>query len=89
MGDPLAGGLAAQAAAYNHLLLLGPAMAGYFTTPSQMPGAVIEPLYLTDPFEGSIAASPADREDHRRGIANAVERFLIPPYRRRPDAGPS
>ena len=79
VGDPLAGGLAAQAADYNHLLLLGPAMAGYFDSPSQMPGAVIEPLYLTDPFEGSIAASSADRQVIARGIASAVERFLAPP----------
>ena len=44
--------LSEAAAAYGHLLLLGPAMAGYFATPSQMPGALIEPLFITDPFEG-------------------------------------
>ena len=55
VGDPSDGGIAGAAAAYDHLLLLGPAQAGYFSNPSQMPGAVIEPLYLTDPFEGSIA----------------------------------
>ncbi|HEX3981016.1 MAG TPA: N-acetylmuramoyl-L-alanine amidase, partial [Acidimicrobiales bacterium] len=49
VGDPDEGGLAGEAASYNHLLLLGPASPGFFTTPSQMPGAVIEPLYLTDP----------------------------------------
>jgi N-acetylmuramoyl-L-alanine amidase len=43
--------------AYGHLLLLGPAKGGYFTTPSQMPGTLTEPLFLTDPFEASIAAS--------------------------------
>jgi hypothetical protein len=26
--------------AYGHLILLGPAKAGYFTTPSRMPGAL-------------------------------------------------
>ena len=57
VGDPSAGGIAGEAASYNHLLLLGPASAGYFSTPSLMPGAVIEPLYLTDPFEGTIADS--------------------------------
>ncbi len=55
VGDPSTGGIAGEAASYNHLLLLGPAAAGYFSSPSNMPGAVIEPLYLTDPFEGSIA----------------------------------
>ena len=78
VGDPASGGLAAEAAAYNHLLLIGPAMSGYFSTPSQMPGAVIEPLYLTDPFEGSIAVNAADRKIIATGIASAVERFLMP-----------
>ena len=78
VGDPAAGGLAAEAAAYNHLLLIGPSAAGYFSTPSQMPGAVIEPLYLTDPFEGSIAANPSDQAVIAGGIAAAVEQFLAP-----------
>ncbi len=78
VGDPQSGGLAAEAAAYNHLLLIGPAMSGYFSTPSQMPGAVIEPLYLTDPFEGSIAANSADQQVIAKGIAAAAEQFLMP-----------
>lgn len=78
VGDPSAGGLAALAASYDHLMLIGPPLAGFQTTPSQMPGAVIEPLYLTDPFEGSIAADPADQEIIAGGIATAVEQFLAP-----------
>ncbi len=77
-GDPASGGLAGEAAAYDHLLLIGPAMTGYFTTPSEMPGAVIEPLYITDPFEGSIAVSIAGQRAIAQGIANAVEQFLTP-----------
>ena len=46
--------------AYGHLILLGPAKAGYFTTPSRMPGALIEPLFITDPFEASLTASRGD-----------------------------
>jgi len=78
-GNPSAGGLAALAASYGHLLLLGPPLAGFQTTPSLMPGAVIEPLYLTDPFEGSIAANPADQQIIAGGIAAAVEQYLAPP----------
>jgi N-acetylmuramoyl-L-alanine amidase len=77
-GNPAAGGLAALSAAYNHLLLLGPAEKGYFTTPSEMPGALVEPLYITDPFEGSIAASPAGQRAIAAGIARAVEQDLPP-----------
>jgi N-acetylmuramoyl-L-alanine amidase len=78
VGDASSGGLAGAAAAYDHLMLIGPAAAGFFTTPSRMPGAVIEPLYLTDPFEGSIAASRAGQTTIARGIATAIEQFLSP-----------
>ena len=78
-GDPGSGGLAEEAAAYDHLLLIGPAMTGYFTTPSEMPGAVVEPLYITDPFEGSIANSVGGQQAIAEGIATAVEQFLTPP----------
>jgi N-acetylmuramoyl-L-alanine amidase len=77
-GSAADGGVEAGAASYDHLLLLGPAMAGYFSTPSHMPGAVIEPLYLTDPFEGSLAASRHGQKVIARGIASAVEQFLAP-----------
>jgi N-acetylmuramoyl-L-alanine amidase len=78
VGDPDAPGIAGEAASYNHLLLLGPAQSGFFTTPSQMPGAVIEPLYLTDPYEGSIADSPLGQRVIAGGIATAVEQYLDP-----------
>jgi N-acetylmuramoyl-L-alanine amidase len=76
VGDPSGGGIAAEAASYDHLLLIGPAESGFFTTPSQMPGAVIEPLYLTDPFEGSIAASTAGQQAIAHGITKAVEQYF-------------
>jgi N-acetylmuramoyl-L-alanine amidase len=76
VGDPSSGGIAGAAAAYNHLLLLGPALTGFFSTPSQMPGALIEPLYLTDPCEGSIAATRQGQAVIGRGLATAVEQFL-------------
>jgi N-acetylmuramoyl-L-alanine amidase len=78
VGDPSSGGIAGEADAYDHLLLIGPAQAGYFSTPSQMPGAVIEPLYLTDPFEGSIADTTHGQRVIARGIARAIETFLPP-----------
>ncbi len=77
-GNPADGGLAAQASAYHHLLLLGPAAPGYFTTPSQMPGALIEPLFLTDPFEGTIAASGPDQAVIAQGIVTAVGDYFGP-----------
>ena len=43
-----------------------------------MPGAVVEPLYLTDPYEGSIADSPAGQQVIAQGIADAVDQYLHP-----------
>jgi N-acetylmuramoyl-L-alanine amidase len=68
--------LAREAEAYGHLLLLGPADPGFFSTPSEMPGALIEPLFITDPFEGSIADSARGREVIAGGIARAVEQYF-------------
>jgi N-acetylmuramoyl-L-alanine amidase len=70
--------LSDAAAGYGHLLLLGPADPGYFTTPSLMPGALIEPLFITDPFEGSIAASTTGQQTIARGLATAVEQYFGP-----------
>lgn len=70
------GGLAAKADNYDHLFLLGPYETGYQTDPSQMPGVVVEPLYLTDPFEGSIAASQTGQQVIAQGLAKAAEQSL-------------
>jgi N-acetylmuramoyl-L-alanine amidase len=80
--DEMPGGpvpLSAAAATYDHFLLLGPAMAGYFSTPSEMPGALIEPLFITDPYEGSIAASPVGQQVIARGLAQAVNQYFRTP----------
>jgi N-acetylmuramoyl-L-alanine amidase len=71
--------LTGAAASYGHLLLLGPAQAGYFSTPSQMPGALIEPLFITDPFEGSIAARATSQQVIATALAQAVEQYFGPP----------
>jgi N-acetylmuramoyl-L-alanine amidase len=70
------GSIARGAASYHHLLLLGPAMPGYFSTPSAMPGAVIEPLFVTDPFEASIAASGEGQSVMASGVTTAVEQYF-------------
>lgn len=76
VGSAATGGIAGQAASYHHLLLLGPAAPGYFSTPSEMPGAVIEPLYLTDPYEGSIIASEHGQRVMAGGIAAGIESYF-------------
>ena len=68
--------LSAQGQAYGHLVLLGPPMDGYVTTPSQMPGALIEPLFITDPFEASVADSARGQRLIADGIAKAVGQYF-------------
>jgi len=75
----LGSALTGAALAYGHLILLGPAQAGYFSTPSQMPGALIEPLFVTDPFEGSIAVSAHGQQVIASALAEAVNQYLSPP----------
>jgi N-acetylmuramoyl-L-alanine amidase len=70
--------LGAAAQAYHHLLLLGPAQAGYFDSPSEMPGALIEPLFITDPFEGTIAASATGQHAIADALSQAITQFLAP-----------
>jgi N-acetylmuramoyl-L-alanine amidase len=70
--------LTTAAADYGHLLLLGPASPGWFTTPSLMPGALVEPLYVTDPYEGTIANNPTGQEAIAKGMAEAVEQYFAP-----------
>jgi N-acetylmuramoyl-L-alanine amidase len=71
--------LSAAGASYGHLILIGPAQSGYFTTPSEMPGALIEPLFLTDPFEASIAAESSGQRLIASGIAAAVGQYFAAP----------
>lgn len=68
--------LTAADRAYGHLVLLGPAKAGYLTTPTKMPGALIEPLFITDPAEGSLANSRAGQLAIARGLTTAVEQYF-------------
>jgi N-acetylmuramoyl-L-alanine amidase len=68
--------LTSAAAAYDHLLLLGPSKSGFFSTPSMMPGAIIEPLFATDPFEASLADSTKGQRVIAGGIAETVEQYF-------------
>ena len=71
--------LSAAGQAYGHLMLLGPADPGYFATPSQMPGALIEPVFITDPFEASVAVSARGQQLIADGIAAAAGQYFAAP----------
>lgn len=66
-------GLTATAEAYGRLMELGPASQGWNDKPSLMPGVLVEPSFLTDPFELQVASSI----DGQRAIAAGIEQALI------------
>jgi N-acetylmuramoyl-L-alanine amidase len=74
--DQMGSSSGAAADSYGHLMLLGPAKRGYFSTPSQMPGVLIEPLFLTDPLEASVAASSRGQNLIAEGITHAVMNYF-------------
>jgi N-acetylmuramoyl-L-alanine amidase len=47
---------------YGHLIELGPAATGWVDNPSQMPGAVVEPLFLSNPAQARLASDPASQQ---------------------------
>jgi N-acetylmuramoyl-L-alanine amidase len=62
--------------AYGHLVVLGPPKPGYLRTVSEMPGALIEPLFVTNPTEATIAASEKGIRAMADGLAHAAEDYL-------------
>jgi N-acetylmuramoyl-L-alanine amidase len=63
-------------AAYPYLFVLGPAQTDWLPTPSEMPGVLSEALFLSDPYEASIAASDAGQQTIASGLAAAVQDYF-------------
>jgi N-acetylmuramoyl-L-alanine amidase len=71
-------GLTAAADAYGRLMELGPAKPGWNNYPSQMPGALVEPFFVTDPVEAQVAASPGGQAAIAGGLEQGLIAFLAP-----------
>jgi N-acetylmuramoyl-L-alanine amidase len=65
-----------EGADYGHLLELGPAQPGWVDRPSSMPGALIEPLFVTRPSEADVASSQAGQDAIASGLETGLKRFL-------------
>jgi N-acetylmuramoyl-L-alanine amidase len=65
-----------EASAYGHLYLLGPRKKGFNEHPSKMPGALTEPLFLSNPEEASIIATEKGQGTLAAGIAEGIAAFL-------------
>jgi N-acetylmuramoyl-L-alanine amidase len=68
--------LTSAGSAYGHLIELGPAKPGYVDSPSQMPGALVEPLFLTSDNEARIANSTSGQERMATALRDGLERYL-------------
>lgn len=64
--------LTREAAAYGQLLQLGPASPPWFRSPTVMPGAVVEPLFITSATD----AARARTDDGQQAIASGLTRGL-------------
>ena len=63
-------------ATYGHLIELRPLYPGVVTVASDMPGTIVEPLFLTNPDEAAVAASPAGQHAIAAGLQQGVTMFL-------------
>lgn len=68
--------LSDRAGSYGRLLLLGPARPGWLDQGTSMPGALVEPLFLTRPAEAAIAASATGQRRIAQALAAALESYL-------------
>jgi N-acetylmuramoyl-L-alanine amidase len=68
--------LTPQGDVYGHLIELGPAASGWVDNPSRMPGALVEPLFLTNPAEARFAAQPAGQARIAEALRKGLEAYL-------------
>jgi N-acetylmuramoyl-L-alanine amidase len=73
--DLQAESLGALSGSYNHIVLLGPAVPGRLRA-SQMPGALCEVLFLSNPPEADAASQPAMQDAVAVALTTAIEQFL-------------
>lgn len=71
--------LTASGDSYNHLIELGPQSPGWVDNPSQMAGALVEPLFITNPSEAQIASDPEGQQKIAEALAAGVLRFESAP----------
>jgi N-acetylmuramoyl-L-alanine amidase len=61
---------------YGHLIELGPATSGWVDDPSSMPGALVEPLFITHPQEARLAADPAGQDRMAAALEAGLQKYF-------------
>lgn len=64
-----------EGAAYGHLVEFGPAAPGWVDAPSTMPGALVEPLFVSNPDEAALAGSGAGQQRIARALFNGFQAY--------------
>jgi N-acetylmuramoyl-L-alanine amidase len=68
--------LTSSGSTYGHLIELGPRSAGWVDDPSQMPGVLVEPLFLTNPAEARVASDEAGQQKIATALESGLVKFL-------------
>jgi N-acetylmuramoyl-L-alanine amidase len=64
---------------YGHLIELGPAQPGWLDQPTIMPGALAEPLFVTNPQEAQLITGAVGQRRVAGALAAAMTQFLEKP----------
>jgi N-acetylmuramoyl-L-alanine amidase len=68
--------LTASGSSYGHLIELGPRSNGWVNDPTSMPGALVEPLFVTNPEEAQLAGDPAGQQRIAEALKAGLLRYL-------------
>lgn len=68
--------LSDRAESYGHLLLLGPAAPGWLDRGTSMPGALVEPLFLTAPDQATLATTANGQKKIAQALKSGLEDYL-------------
>jgi len=68
--------LTASGSLYGHLIELGPPSAGYVDNPSQMPGALVEPLFLTNAAEAKFASNALGQQRVAAALEVGLQKYF-------------
>jgi N-acetylmuramoyl-L-alanine amidase len=68
--------LTALGSVYDHLIELGPPSPGYVDSPSQMPGALVEPLFLTNAAEAKVASSASGQQRVAAALEAGLQKYF-------------
>jgi N-acetylmuramoyl-L-alanine amidase len=74
--DGVGTALSSEGTLYGHIVLLGPAAAGWVDQPSAMPGALVEPLFLTNAADARLAADAAGQQRIAAALRAGIAKFL-------------